>query len=46
MVKTLPSNAGCMGLIPYALWPKNQNIKQKQHCNIFDKDLKKKDALI
>ena len=21
--------------IPYASWPKNQNIKQKQHCNKF-----------
>ena len=37
MVKTLPSNAGGTGSIPgqgtkvpYALWLKNQNIKQKQ----------------
>ena len=34
VVKTLPSNAGGVGSIPghaakvpYALWPKNQNIK-------------------
>ena len=40
MVKTLPSkardagsNPGCEATIPYALWPKNQNMKQKQHCN-------------
>ena len=40
MVKTLPSNARGTGLIPsqgakipYALWPKNQNIKQKQYYN-------------
>ena len=46
VVKTLPSNAGCMGLTPYVLWPKNQNITQELHCNKFDKDLKKKDALI
>ena len=24
--------------IPSALWPKNQNIKQKQYCNKFNKD--------
>ena len=48
MVKTLPSNAGGAGSIPgwgakipHALWPKNQNIKQKQYCNKFNKDLKK-----
>ena len=52
MVKTSPSNAGqCMGLIPgwgaeilHASWPSslqiNQNIKQKQHCNRLNKDLK------
>ena len=46
-VKTLPSNAGGAGLIPgrgakspYASWPKNQNIKQKQYCNKFNKDLR------
>ena len=39
VVKTSPSNAGGVGLIPgqeakipYALWPKKQNIKQKQYC--------------
>ena len=46
-VKTLPSNAEGVGLIPgqgvkipNAWWPKNQNIKQKQHCDKFNKDLK------
>ena len=41
------SNAGGAGLIcdwgakiPHALWSKNQNIKQKQYCNISDKDFK------
>ena len=45
VVKTLPSNAGGVGLIPglgtkipHALRPKNQNIKQKQYCNKFNKD--------
>ena len=28
--------------IPHASGPKNQNMKQKQYCNKFDKDLKKK----
>ena len=44
MVKTLPSNAGGVGLIsgwgakiPHALGPKNQSIKQKQYCNKFNK---------
>ena len=48
VVKTSPSNAGSAGLIPgqgakilHALRPKNQNIKQKQYCNKFNKDLKK-----
>ena len=48
-VKTMPSNAGRSdsipswgSKIPYASWPKNQNIKQKQYCNKFKKDLKKK----
>ena len=26
--------------ISHALWPKKQNIKQKQYCNKFSKDLK------
>ena len=49
MVKTSPSNAGGVGLIPgqgakipHALWPKNQNIKQKQYCNKCNKDFKTK----
>ena len=47
MVKTPPSNAGGVSLvpcwrakIPHGLWPKNQNIKQKQYCNKFNKDFK------
>ena len=42
-----PSNAGDVGRIPgreaktpHALWPKKQNIKQKQYCNTFNKDFK------
>ena len=45
VVKTLPSNAGGVGLIPglgtktpHAVRPKNQNIKQKQYCNKFNQD--------
>ena len=48
VVKTLPSNSGGVGSIPgqgtkipQASWPKNQNTKQKQYCNKFNKDLKK-----
>ena len=48
VVTTSPSNAGGTGLIPgwgvNALWPKNQNIKQKQYCkkknSKFNKDFK------
>ena len=47
VVKTLPSNAGGVGSIPgqganipHASGPKNQNIKQKQYCNNFNKDIK------
>ena len=47
VVKTLPSNAGNLGLIPgrgtkipHASWPRKQNIKQKQFCNKFNKDFK------
>ena len=47
MVKTSPSNAGGARLItaqgakiPHALWPENQNMKQKQYCNKFNKDFK------
>lgn len=62
MVKTSLSNAGVVDLLPsggamtpYVLWPKKQNVKQKQHCNKFKKDfnnglhqknLKKKTTLI
>ena len=49
VVKTAPSNAGGAGLIlgqrtkiPHALQPKNQNVRQKQYGNKFNKDLKKK----
>ena len=45
LVKSSPFNAGDMGLIPdqraripHDSWPKNQNIKQKQYCNKFNKD--------
>ena len=48
MVKTSRSNAVDVGKIPaqkakipHALWPKNQNIKQKKYCNKSNKDLKK-----
>ena len=51
VVKTSPSNAGNTGLIPgrgakisHALWPRNQNIKQKRFCDKFNKDLKKKET--
>ena len=47
VVKTSPSNAGGAGSlpsqrakIPHALQPKNQNTKQKQYCNKFNKDFK------
>ena len=47
MVKTSPSNAGGADSIPgrgaeipHASRPKNQNIKQKQYCNKFNKDFK------
>ena len=47
VVKTLPFNAGGKGLIlgqgakiPHASRPENQNIKQKQYCNKFNKDFK------
>ena len=62
VVRTLPFNAGNADLIPgweakipYALWQKkkkkNQNTKEKQCCNKFNKDflngplLKKKKSL-
>ena len=47
VVKTLPSNEGGVASIPgqgakipHASGPKNQNIKQKQYCNKFNKDFK------
>ena len=47
VVKTSPSNARGAGSIPgrgakipHAFQPKNQNIKQKQYCNKFNKDVK------
>ena len=51
VLKTSPSSAGVGGLIPvwgakisHASQPKtkNQNMKQKQSCNKFNKALKKK----
>ena len=48
VVTTLPSNARHLGLIPgqgvkipYASQATGQTIKQKQHCNKFNKDFKK-----
>ena len=45
MVRTSPSNAGGASSIPgerarilHASWSKNQNLKQKQYCNKFNKD--------
>ena len=47
VVKTSPSNAGVVGLIPgwgtkipHASGSKSQNIKQKQNCDKFSKDFK------
>ena len=47
VVKTSPSNAGSVDLIPawgaeipHTLWPKKQNVKQKQYCNRFNQDFK------
>ena len=47
MVKTSPSNVGGAGSIPawrakipHALGPKQQNIKQRQYYNKFNKDFK------
>ena len=47
MVKSSSSNAEGAGLIPgqgakipHALRPKDQNVKQKQYCNKFNKDFK------
>ena len=47
VVKISPANAGSGDLIPgwgakipHALWPKKQNIKQKQYCNKFSRDFK------
>ena len=46
-VKTLPLSAGGACSIPgqgtkflHASWPKNQNVKQKQYCNKFNKGYK------
>ena len=47
VVKTSPSSAGGAGSIsgrgakiPHALLPRNQNIKQKEYCNKFNKNFK------
>ena len=47
MVGPSPSNADDVGSIPgwetkipHVSWLRNQNIKQKQHCNKFNKDFK------
>ena len=44
MVKTSSSNTGGAGSVfdrgvPHASGPKNQNVKQKQYCNKFNKSL-------
>ena len=46
MVETWPSKAQGIGLIPgwgaktpHALWPKTHDIKQKQYCKKFNKDV-------
>ena len=48
VVKSAPSNAGDVGLIPgrgikilHASRTKTPNIKQKQYCSKFNKDFKK-----
>ena len=53
MVRTLSSNTGGVGSIPgwgakipQASWSKNQNIKQKQCCNKFNKDFKSGGGLV
>ena len=47
VVTSSPPNVGDAGLIPgwgteipRASWPKNQNMKQKQYCNKFNKGFK------
>ena len=47
VVRTSRADAGGVGStpgqgakIPHASWPKNQNRKQKQYCNKFNKDFK------
>ena len=52
-VKTLPLSAGGACSIPgqgtkflHASWPKNQNVKQKQYCNKFNKDFLKRKKLM
>ena len=40
---SIPSQGAKM---PHASWPKHKNIKQKQYCNKFNKDLKKKEAVL
>ena len=45
--ETLLSSAGSVGSIPgrgaktsHVLWPKNQNLKEKEYCNKFNKEFK------
>ena len=47
VVKTSTANAGGAGSIPgqgakipESSWPENQNVRQKQYCNEFNKDFK------
>ena len=51
-VRTSPSSVGGEGSvpdqgaeIPHTSWPENQSMKQKQHCNKFNKDFLKKDTI-
>ena len=50
VIKMSPDNAGGAGSTPgqgtetpHRSWLKNQNIKQKQYCNNFNKDFGKND---
>ena len=47
VVKTLPSDAGGVGLIPgqgtkilHTIWPRHQTTEQKPCCNKFKEDFK------
>ena len=44
MQKGVGSDPGQRAKIPHASWPKNQNMKQTQCCNEFNRDTKKIDV--